>query len=102
MSIRSRSRHCRRPAPQQPLCSAYGIFPLALPQLVSYTLYRWEVNIRAAAIIGVVGAGGVGRDIYVAISLFHYQQLLTLLLMTLIIVTLVDYLSAWVRALQRV
>jgi phosphonate transport system permease protein len=80
----------------------YGIFPLALPQLVSYTLYRWEVNIRAAAIIGVVGAGGIGRDIYVAISLFHYQQLLTLLLMTLIIVTLVDYLSAWVRALQRV
>jgi phosphonate transport system permease protein len=81
---------------------AYGIFPLALPQLVSYTLYRWEVNIRAAAIIGVVGAGGIGRDIYVAISLFHYQQLLTLLLITLIIVTLVDYLSAWVRALQRV
>jgi phosphonate transport system permease protein len=81
---------------------AYGIFPLALPQLVSYTLYRWEVNIRAAAIIGVVGAGGIGRDIYVAISLFHYQQLLTLLLMTLIIVTSVDYLSARVRALQRV
>jgi phosphonate transport system permease protein len=81
---------------------AYGVFPLALPQLVSYTLYRWEVNIRAAAIIGVVGAGGIGRDIYVAISLFHYQQLLTLLLMTLIIVTLVDYLSAWVRAVQRV
>lgn len=80
----------------------YGIFPLALPQLVSYTLYRWEVNIRAAAIIGVVGAGGIGREIYVAISLFHYQQLLTLLLMTLIIVTLVDYLSIWVRALQRV
>jgi phosphonate transport system permease protein len=81
---------------------AYGIFPLAFPQLVSYTLYRWEVNIRAAAIIGVVGAGGIGRDIYVAISLFHYQQLLTLLLMTLLIVTLVDYLSAWVRAAQRV
>jgi phosphonate transport system permease protein len=80
---------------------AYGVFPLALPQLVSYTLYRWEVNIRAAAIIGVVGAGGIGRDIYLAISLFHYQQLLTLLLMTLIIVTLVDYFSAWVRALQR-
>src|SRR5919108_1023951 len=81
---------------------AYGIFPLALPQLVSYTLYRWEVNIRAAAIIGVVGAGGIGRDIYVAVSLFHYQQLLTLLLTTLIIVTLVDFFSAWVRASQRV
>jgi phosphonate transport system permease protein len=80
---------------------AYGVLPLALPQLVSYTLYRWEVNIRAAAIIGVVGAGGIGRDIYVAISLFHYQQLATLLLMTLAIVTLVDYLSTWVRSLLR-
>lgn len=79
----------------------YGIFPLALPQLVSYTLYRWEVNIRTAAIIGVVGAGGIGRDIYVAINLFQYQQLLTLVLMTLMVVTLVDYLSAWIRSLQR-
>jgi phosphonate transport system permease protein len=81
---------------------SYGIFPLALPQLLSYTLYRWEVNIRAAAIIGVVGAGGLGREIYVAMSLFHYRQLATLLLMTLIVVTLVDYLSAWIRTLQRV
>jgi phosphonate transport system permease protein len=81
---------------------AYGIFPLALPQLLSYTLYRWEVNIRAAAILGVVGAGGIGREIHVAISLFHYHQLCTLLLMTLAIVTLVDYLSAWVRSRQRV
>jgi phosphonate transport system permease protein len=80
----------------------YGVLPLALPQLVSYTLYRWEVNIRAAAIIGIVGAGGIGRDIYVAISLFHYQRLLTLLLITLAIVTLVDYLSAWLRSLLRV
>lgn len=80
---------------------AYAVLPLALPQLVSYALYRWEVNIRAAAIIGIVGAGGIGRDIYVAISLFHYQQLLTLLLMTLVIVTLVDNLSAWLRSLLR-
>ena len=80
---------------------AYGIFPLALPQLLSYTLYRWEVNIRAAAILGVVGAGGIGREIHVAISLFHYRQLSTLVLVTLAMVTLVDHLSAWVRARQR-
>jgi len=48
-----------------------------------------------------VGAGGIGRDIYVAISLFHYQQLSTLLLVTLVAVTVVDYLSAWVRSLLR-
>ena len=75
----------------------YGYLPLALPQLISYALYRWECAIRAAAIIGVVGAGGIGRDIYVAISLFHYRQLATLLLMTLVVVTIVDYLSAWLR-----
>jgi phosphonate transport system permease protein len=75
----------------------YGHLPLAFPQLISYTLYRWEVTIRAAAIIGIVGAGGIGREIYVTISLFQYQQLATLLLMTFIVVTLVDYLSAWLR-----
>jgi phosphonate transport system permease protein len=75
----------------------YSIMPNALPQFLSYTLYRWEVNIRAATIVGVVGAGGLGREIYVAISLFHYTQLLTLLIMVFVIVTLVDYLSALVR-----
>jgi phosphonate transport system permease protein len=75
----------------------YSIMPNALPQCLSYTLYRWEVNIRAATIVGVVGAGGLGREIYVAISLFHYSQLLTLLIMVFAIVTLVDYLSALIR-----
>jgi phosphonate transport system permease protein len=47
---------------------------------------RHTTSSHAPAIIGVVGAGGIGRDIYVAISLFHYQQLSTLLLMTLVVV----------------
>ncbi len=62
---------------------------------------RHTTSSHAPAIIGVVGVGGIGRDIYVAISLFHYQQLSTLLLMTLVVVTCVDYLSAWVRSLLR-
>ncbi len=76
----------------------YGILPQALPQLVSYALYRWEVNIRAAAVLGFVGAGGLGQRIHVAISLFHEQQLLTLILAVYVMVTLVDGLSAWLRA----
>jgi phosphonate transport system permease protein len=76
----------------------YGVLPQALPQFVSYALYRWEVNIRAAAIMGFVGAGGLGQRIYVAISLFHEHQLLTLILAVYAIVTLVDALSAWLRA----
>jgi phosphonate transport system permease protein len=76
----------------------YGILPQALPQFVAYALYRWEVNIRAAAMLGLVGAGGLGQRIHVAISLFHEQQLLTLILAIYLIVTVVDALSAYLRA----
>ncbi|OLC12435.1 MAG: phosphonate ABC transporter, permease protein PhnE [Candidatus Rokubacteria bacterium 13_1_40CM_69_27] len=76
----------------------YGILPQAIPQFVSYALYRWEVNIRAAAILGLVGAGGLGQRVYVAISLFLEHQLLTLILAIYVMVTLVDALSAWLRA----
>ena len=76
----------------------YGILPQALPQFVAYSLYRWEVNIRAAAMMGFVGAGGLGQRIHIAISLFHEQQLLTLILAIYLIVTVVDALSAYLRA----
>lgn len=75
----------------------YGVLPQALPQFVSYSLYRWEVNIRAAAILGFVGAGGLGQRIYVAISLFLDNQLMTLILGVYLMVTLVDALSAFLR-----
>lgn len=77
----------------------YGILPQALPHFLSYSLYRWEVNIRAAAILGLVGAGGLGQRIHIAVSLFLENQLLTLLVAIYIVVTLVDYLSAYLRSL---
>jgi phosphonate transport system permease protein len=75
----------------------YGIVPQVLPQFISYTLYRWEVNIRVAAVLGFVGAGGLGQRIHIAISLFLENQLLTLILAIYILVTAVDYLSAYLR-----
>jgi phosphonate transport system permease protein len=75
----------------------YGILPQVLPQFISYTLYRWEVNIRVAAVLGLVGAGGLGQRIHIAISLFLENQLLTLILAVYILVTVVDYLSAYLR-----
>jgi len=75
----------------------YGILPQALPQFLSYSLYRWEVNIRAAAVLGFVGAGGLGQRIHVAISLFLENQLLTLILVIYVMVTLVDWLSNALR-----
>lgn len=76
----------------------YGFLPQALPQFVSYALYRWEVNIRAAAVMGFVGAGGLGQRLYVALNLFHEHELLTLIAAVYGMVTLVDALSAWLRA----
>ena len=76
----------------------YGVLPQALPQFVSYALYRWEVTIRAAAMLGFVGAGGLGQRIHIAISLFQEHQLMTLILAIYAIVTLVDTLSAYLRA----
>ncbi len=75
----------------------YGMLPQALPELVSFALYRWEVNIRAAAILGFVGAGGLGYHLFIALNLFLHKQLLTLMAAMLILVTLVDLCSALLR-----
>ena len=52
----------------------YATLPQALPQLVSYSLYRWENNIRAASILGVVGAGGLGQMLHFHLSLFQMRE----------------------------
>jgi phosphonate transport system permease protein len=82
---------------RRPAILLYGILPQALPQFLAYSLYRWEVNIRAAAVLGFVGAGGLGQRIHIAISLFLENQLLTLILAVYLMVTLVDALSGWLR-----
>jgi len=75
----------------------YSTFPQVLPQLTSYTLYRWENNIRAAAVLGVVGAGGLGQMLYFHLSLFQTHQASTVLLAMIVLVLIVDVLSNRVR-----
>ena len=75
----------------------HGVLPQVFPQLVAYTLYRWEVNIRASAVLGVVGAGGLGRDLKLALSWFDYPRAATLVLAILALVVAVDAASGWVR-----
>lgn len=75
----------------------YATLPLALPQMVSYTLYRWENNIRAAAILGVVGAGGLGQMLKYHLSLFQMQQAATVIIAMLALVAIVDALSFALR-----
>jgi phosphonate transport system permease protein len=80
----------------------YATLPQVLPQLMSYTLYRWENNIRAAAVLGVVGAGGLGQLLAFHMGLFQMQKTATVLIAMLLLVALVDGASyAWRRALTR-
>ncbi|MDO8455843.1 MAG: ABC transporter permease subunit, partial [Burkholderiaceae bacterium] len=72
---------------------AYATLPQILPQLLSYTLYRWENNIRAAAILGVVGAGGLGQMLAFHMGLFQMQETSSVLIAMLVLVALVDTLS---------
>ncbi len=71
----------------------YATLPQVLPQLLSYTLYRWENNIRAAAVLGVVGAGGLGQLLSFHMGLFQMGKTATILGAMLLMVALVDVLS---------
>ena len=71
----------------------YATLPQVLPQLMSYALYRWENNIRAAAVLGVVGAGGLGQLLAFHMGLFHMAKTATVLLAMLALVALVDGVS---------
>ena len=75
----------------------YGTLPTIIPQLVSYTLYRWENNIRAASVLGVAGAGGLGQMLYFHLSLLQYRETGTILIAMILLVALVDALSNQLR-----
>jgi phosphonate transport system permease protein len=78
-------------------CFFYATLPSIIPQLMSYTLYRWENNIRAAAVLGVVGAGGLGQMLAFHMGLFQMNETSSILLAMILLVVLVDSLSYAVR-----
>ncbi|CAN7526320.1 phosphonate ABC transporter, permease protein PhnE [Aquipseudomonas alcaligenes] len=75
----------------------YGTLPNLWPQLLAYSLYRWENNIRMASVLGFVGAGGLGQMLYVSLSLFQEAQASSVILAMLALVFAVDALSGWTR-----
>ena len=98
------------PAPARALRSAgasdfqmlsYVVLPQALPQLLTYLLYRWEVVIRTTVVVGFVSAGGLGREFRLSLSFFHYTEVALIILWYLILVIAVDLVSAWLRRLAR-
>ncbi|WP_249221153.1 phosphonate ABC transporter, permease protein PhnE [Cupriavidus sp. KK10] len=76
----------------------YGTLPCVWPQFLAYILYRWETNIRVAAILGFVGAGGLGQMLYFELSLFHLPQACTVIIAMLALAAVVDTASAIMRA----
>ena len=77
----------------------YATLPQIWPQIVSYSLYRWENNIRAAAVLGVVGAGGLGQMLSYHLGLFQMRETCTVLIGMMLLVALVDALSYLSRRL---
>jgi phosphonate transport system permease protein len=75
----------------------FGVLPQIKPRLAAFTLYRFEVNVRATVMVGFVGAGGFGDALYTAISLFHMRDLTLLLITMLIVVSVVDAAGDWLR-----
>lgn len=75
----------------------FGALPQVLSNFASYALLRLEINVRGATIIGIVGAGGIGQDLIVAIRQFHTSDVSAILLLIVVCVMLIDSLSEWVR-----
>jgi phosphonate transport system permease protein len=75
----------------------FAVIPQVLPNFLSYALLRFEINVRGAAIIGFVGAGGIGQELYLVIRQFIYQDVSAIVLMLMATVMLIDLLSERLR-----
>ncbi|HDX9631265.1 TPA: phosphonate ABC transporter, permease protein PhnE [Bacillus cereus] len=75
----------------------YGVIPQVKAHFVSYVLYTFEVNVRAAAVLGLVGAGGIGLYYDRTLGFLQYQQTASIIIYTLVVVLLIDYVSTLLR-----
>lgn len=77
---------------------AYVRFPVSLPVFLSYTFFRLECNMRAATILGFVGAGGIGSQLIISMKLFNYGEVSTLVAAIFILVAMSDLVGQLIRA----
>lgn len=75
----------------------FGVLPQVLPNFVSYSLWRFELNVRTATVVGFVGAGGIGMELFQAISLNYFDDAGAILIMIFLTVALIDMFSEWAR-----
>jgi phosphonate transport system permease protein len=75
----------------------YGVLPQVMPLWVSFSLYRFESNVRSASVVGMVGAGGIGVVLFEVIRSFQYAHTCAVLFILIFTVSLIDLASAWLR-----
>jgi phosphonate transport system permease protein len=75
----------------------YSLLPQNAAELTSYTVYRWECAIRSSAVLGFVGAGGLGQQMDASMKMFNGSEVATMLLVFMGLVWLADWVSAWLR-----
>ena len=77
----------------------YGVIPQVLPLWISYSLYRFESNVRSATVLGIVGAGGIGQLLYENIRGFYYDETAAILIIIILVVSALDIMSQQLRKL---
>ncbi|GAB6991642.1 phosphonate ABC transporter, permease protein PhnE [Paenibacillus pini] len=75
----------------------YAVLPQVIPQFLSYSLYRFEINIRSATTLGLVGAGGIGTPLIFALQVRNWNRVGIILLGIIFLVVMTDLISGWVR-----
>ncbi|MGG5886268.1 phosphonate ABC transporter, permease protein PhnE [Falsiroseomonas sp. HC035] len=75
----------------------YGVLPQSLPGLLSFGLMRFEINVREGSVLGIVGAGGIGEELYLSVRQFSYPDISAILILILLTVTLIDLLCGRLR-----
>jgi phosphonate transport system permease protein len=75
----------------------FGVIPQVMPLWVSYSLYRFESNVRSASVVGLVGAGGIGQVIWEIIRGFQFGQTCAVMIIIVITVVSIDMMSQWLR-----
>jgi phosphonate transport system permease protein len=77
----------------------YGVVPQVMPLWISFSLYRFETNVRSATVLGIVGAGGIGQILFESIRGFYYAETAAIIIIVIITVSLIDILSQRLRKL---
>ena len=75
----------------------FGALPQVMSSFAGYTLLRFEINVRSGSVVGMVGAGGIGQDLFVAIRKFYYTDVSAILLMIIISVAIIDLVTERIR-----